>query len=53
MVAKPQKTRQAEAEDRKRAAGLLRYSRWIHPADAPAMDAMRDKLARKREKEKP
>jgi hypothetical protein len=50
MTAKTTAQRVKETTDRKRASGLLRYSRWIHPDDAPQMDALRDKLAKRRQK---
>jgi hypothetical protein len=59
MIAKTTAERQRELRARRvaearanRAAGLVRWECWIHPQDAPAMDALRDKLAKKRERER-
>jgi hypothetical protein len=47
---KPGKTRQAELEARKRAAGLIRVCTWAHPDDAAAIRAAAARLAKRREK---
>ena len=49
---KPTKTRQAEMEARKRAAGLVRVCVWADPADAAAIREHAAKMAAKRAKEK-
>jgi len=51
MIAKTGAQRVKEAEARKRAAGLVRFTQWIHPDDAAALREHAAKLARKREKQ--
>ena len=50
MTAKPGAQRVKEAEDRKRAAGLVRVCLWIDPDDAALIREHAAKLARRRER---
>ena len=58
MIAKTTAERQRELRARRtgearqqRAAGLVRFTQWIHPDDAAALREHAAKLARKREKQ--
>lgn len=53
MTAKTGAQRVKEAEDRKRAAGLVRVCVWLHPDDAAALREHAAKLAKSRAKKVP
>jgi ribonuclease HI len=50
MTAKTPAERQAARKARELAAGRVRWARWVHPDDVPALAEYADKLARKRAK---
>ena len=45
------RARRAKEARQQRAAGLVRFTQWIHPDDAAALREHAAKLARKREKQ--